>query len=150
MMAKSGCVKCLIGVESGDEEHQKRLGKYIGRKHLTEVLRALNKNGIGTFLTYLCGFPGETAQTVKATIDSLNEAYSDGMAVHEYCVFKFAAMPLSKISLPKFRKPYNLKGSFLTWSHNTMNSEEVDDYMVPWRKFCSLTMQGINSKISES
>eukprot|EP00727_Mastigamoeba_balamuthi_P002486 m51a1_g12234 hypothetical protein (650) ;mRNA; r:84497-86795 len=135
MMAKAGCQKVLMGIESGDLGIQKRIGKVIPKDHLVKALTCLNNAGISTFSTLTCGFPGETAETLQHSIDYLNAYPTDGPSVHEYCFFKFAAMPLSKVSFPESRKKYGLQGAWLFWKHETMDADQCSELMetIPFR-----------------
>eukprot|EP01105_Mastigella_eilhardi_P017101 TRINITY_DN392_c0_g3_i1.p1 TRINITY_DN392_c0_g3~~TRINITY_DN392_c0_g3_i1.p1 ORF type:complete len:674 (-),score=231.80 TRINITY_DN392_c0_g3_i1:76-2097(-) len=129
MMAKTGCTKVMIGVESAAYEVQKNMNKVISPDKLVAAIRALNKNGISTFTTYICGFPGETEDTFRTTLDTMNQYPCEYNATNEYQFLKFAALPLAKISMPELREKFHLIGGYLTWKHDTLDSDKAGELM---------------------
>eukprot|EP01105_Mastigella_eilhardi_P017097 TRINITY_DN392_c0_g1_i1.p2 TRINITY_DN392_c0_g1~~TRINITY_DN392_c0_g1_i1.p2 ORF type:complete len:674 (-),score=240.82 TRINITY_DN392_c0_g1_i1:722-2743(-) len=129
MLAKCGCTKVMIGVESAALDIQKNMNKVISPDKLVAAITALNKHSISTFNTLICGFPGETEKTFSLTLDTLNRFPTEYPATNEYQFFKFAALPLSRISLPDMRKKFDLQGGYLQWTHKTMDSEGAAELM---------------------
>jgi len=68
-MVEAGCEGIFFGVESGSAEILKNIRKGITLdevRRFTEVARRL---GLYTHASYMFGLPGETAETIRATID---------------------------------------------------------------------------------
>jgi hypothetical protein len=68
VLAKSGCKMLLFGLESGSSRILSRMDKGIDTDGLREVLAASHGAGIANFVSFIFGFPGETADEAKETI----------------------------------------------------------------------------------
>lgn len=75
-MKKSGCVEYNIAIEAGDQEV---LDKIIKKKMILEkaieIVKLSKKVGIKVNAFYVIGFPGETKETMKKTIDLALKLY---------------------------------------------------------------------------
>jgi len=69
-LKSSGCVRILLGVESGDEKLRKEL---LNRHHTNELIiekcKLIKESGITICSLNIVGFPFETKQQMKATLD---------------------------------------------------------------------------------
>lgn len=68
-MKKAGFYRLCFGVESGDPEGQKIIKKRIDLQKARDVIACANKLGYWTSATFILGFPHETPEKVKATVD---------------------------------------------------------------------------------
>jgi anaerobic magnesium-protoporphyrin IX monomethyl ester cyclase len=70
-MARAGCVSVSFGVESGNEELQKKYsrGKIKTHDHAKVVVDAARRHGIATRAFFMLGFPEETPAQAAETID---------------------------------------------------------------------------------
>lgn len=130
VLSKSGCVSCLLGVESGDEEILKNMNKRATREQIIKAINLLNQNRINTLSTIIIGFPGETKESVNNTISLLNEYPDNQGTINQYCPFVFNCTPLAPIASPENRKKYKIVGGHDKWSHITMNSEEAKGHLI--------------------
>ncbi len=130
LMYKSGCKECLLGIESGDPEILKSMNKSSSPEKILNAVNLLNELGIHTQSTIVIGFPGETDNTIKNTINLLNAYSTNGTGLHFFYPFLFLVFPLSPISSPANRKKYNLKGYLDNWSHRTMDSNIAREKLV--------------------
>ncbi len=125
LMAESGCMEVLLGVESGDGDMLARMKKRTTPDEILAGVELLHRRGINTKSTFIIGFPGETEETVRNTVDILNAYPTDGPGVHRYMFFQFAVLPLAGVASAESRAAYGLRGYGYHWEHSTMSSEEA-------------------------
>lgn len=68
-MKESGCYRLTFGIESGDSETQKFIRKNLDLNHAKEIIKYTNNIGIWTICTFIMGFPYETMDSIRNTID---------------------------------------------------------------------------------
>jgi radical SAM superfamily enzyme YgiQ (UPF0313 family) len=68
-MAKAGCYVINFGVESGHPQILKNIQKEVSIEAVYDAHQRCRQLGIRTYATFLVGNPGETEETVKASID---------------------------------------------------------------------------------
>jgi p-methyltransferase len=124
LMARSGCLEVLLGIESGDQEILRRMNKRVTPEQILRGVETLDRHGIHTKSTFIVGFPGETEASVRRTVQLLN-AYPTRGAVHRYLFFTFAVLPLSEVASPAMRARYRLAGYGYHWRHATMDSAQA-------------------------
>ena len=129
LMARSGCMEILLGIESGDPGILRRMKKRVTPRQILDGIAWLNRRGINTKSTFIIGFPGETEQTVGRTVDLLNAYPTDGPAVHRYLFFTFAVLPLSEVAGRELRQAYGLEGYGYHWRHATMDSAQASELL---------------------
>jgi magnesium-protoporphyrin IX monomethyl ester (oxidative) cyclase len=82
-MKKSGCQSVFVGIESGDQYVLDNIiGKSLKLKKVIKFAEMAKKIGLKTGAFYVIGFPGETKENMKNTIDfalMLKRKYDVGM-----------------------------------------------------------------------
>ncbi len=129
LMADSGCLEVLLGIESGDPGILRNMGKSASPEQILAGLQTLSRVGINTKSTFIVGYPGETDGTLQNTVDLLNAYPTDGPALHRYLFFRFGVLPLSQVASPESRTQFSLRGYGYNWSHATMTSDEAAQHM---------------------
>lgn len=76
-MAKAGCKSVNCGVESADPHVLKNMDKRININKAKEQFETYHQNGIMAFGSFIVGFPGETSDSLKRTIDFINTSKFD-------------------------------------------------------------------------
>ena len=120
LMQQSGCRGVFLGIESGDDDILKNMNKVAATKSYKRGIEQLKKRGILTFASFIAGYTGETAQTIKNTIEFINEAAPDLYRMEPWWFNKQS--PIGRAS-NKFR----IEGEGHSWTHSTMTSEEACD-----------------------
>jgi anaerobic magnesium-protoporphyrin IX monomethyl ester cyclase len=124
LMGEAGCEGVFMGVESGSDTILQRMNKTARRRDYLKAIPLLRKAGVSTHANLIIGFPGETEETVRETVQLLEEAAPDFfLAQLWYCD------PVTPVW--NKREEYGIEGSGFSWSHATMNYETacaiVDD-----------------------
>jgi len=94
-MHRAGCVGINFGVDSGDKEMLRRLGRNFTPSDIKETVRICRQEGIAVMLDLLIGAPGETKESLKRTIETVKQSEPDcvGVAVG---VRVYPGTPLAK------------------------------------------------------
>jgi len=66
---KAGCYHLEMGVESGDDEILKTIGKGITVEQVKKSVSVIQEAGISLMTYYILGHPKETMETLKRTVD---------------------------------------------------------------------------------
>ncbi|MDP2927673.1 MAG: radical SAM protein [Candidatus Omnitrophota bacterium] len=83
-MKESGCYEVAVGIESGDPEILKDIGKGISLEMITEKIKLIYAHGIDIIGFVMVGYPLETLATLRRTIKFVS------------------SLPLVRISLTRF------------------------------------------------
>ena len=78
---KAGCYRLEMGVESGDNEILKAIGKGITVEQVRTAVRIIKKTRISLGTYFILGHPNETKQTLRKTVDLAVELNTDTIAV---------------------------------------------------------------------
>jgi p-methyltransferase len=122
LMAESGCKGVFLGIESGSPSILVNMNKAATIEKYHHGIEMLRQRNIMTFGSFIIGFPGETEQTVKETIDFIKDTRPD-----YYRAQMWYCEPGTPIQLE--RAKYNINGEGFVWSHNTMESLEAMDHI---------------------
>jgi p-methyltransferase len=125
LMAESGCLEVLLGIESGDPGILAAMNKGGDPDRIVAGIEKLAKHGINTKSMFITGFPGETDASIANTVNLLN-AYPTGFAAaHRYLFFTYAVLPLSRMAAAAARREHGLVGYGYHWKHSSMSAEEA-------------------------
>lgn len=73
-MARSGCRGVFLGVETGSPDLQEAIHKRLDVAGARRAVRGLDRCGIKSVVSLIVGFPEETRETLKQTIDFLADS----------------------------------------------------------------------------
>jgi p-methyltransferase len=123
LMNCSGLMMGIMGIESGDQGQLERMNKHQIIGNMKRGIEQLDAYGISTVLTFVVGFPGENAQTLKNTANFLNSLSLTTLS-SSYQLYPLLIQPLSELADASSRTKWNIEGSMEKWSHYTMSSED--------------------------
>ncbi len=120
LMKMSGCEGVFLGLESGSDRILKNMNKAVNVEKYLQGIQLLKEYGIVTFGNFIIGFPGETEETVKETVDFIETGGLD---------FYRAQLWYCEPITPIFKKKdlYHIQGESFQWSHLTMDSQKACD-----------------------
>jgi radical SAM PhpK family P-methyltransferase len=122
LMQRSGCEGVFLGVESGSDRMLKAMNKTARREHYMCVIPQLRASGITVHANLIIGFPGETDDTIRETIDLIETARPDFFRAQLwYCD------PTTPIW--RQRDEIGIRGSAFRWSHQTMDSATASEWV---------------------
>jgi magnesium-protoporphyrin IX monomethyl ester (oxidative) cyclase len=76
-MKKSGCYRLTFGIESGNIETRKFIGKIQSLEKAKQIIQYANKIGLWTICTFIIGFPCEQEDSIMDTIKYAVESGTD-------------------------------------------------------------------------
>jgi hypothetical protein len=118
LMARAGCEGVFLGIESGSDRVLKNMNKTARTHEYSAAIHQLRAAGISTYASLIVGFPGETAETVRETIDFIEAHQPDFFRAQLwYCD------PITPIWEKKDQ--WGIEGSAFAWSHKTMTAVEA-------------------------
>ena len=86
MMYDSGCRWILFGIESGSEKRQQTIKKRLNLKKAKETMDYCKAIGILTTTSFIVGYPDETEEELKDTVNYMLELHSDVKVTGTYGV----------------------------------------------------------------
>ena len=74
LMAKAGCEGLFLGVDSGSEQIQSQLNKYLDLEEAASIVKAAAQRKFRTTVSLITGFPNEKKEDLRATIKFFGES----------------------------------------------------------------------------
>ena len=78
-MKRGGCTAAFVGIESGNNEMLKKIKKTQTTEECIQAVKNLRKHGIESHAFIMVGFPDETEETFKQTMDFIPKLKPDGV-----------------------------------------------------------------------
>lgn len=122
LMMRSGCEGVFLGVESGSDRILTAMNKTSRRADYLRVIPQLRAAGIISHANVIVGFPGETTDTVRETMELIETARPD---------FYRAQLWYCDPTTPVWRRREELQitGAAFSWSHPSMDAETAADWV---------------------
>lgn len=112
-MVASGCVALYFGIESGDPQLLQRMKKGFTVEQARAAIELIRPAKIKATASWIIGWPGETAESVKRTVDLATELNCEQNNVNTFYVTDLS---------PAFLRPahFGIEETATGWSHPTM------------------------------
>jgi p-methyltransferase len=123
LMKASGCTGVLLGIESGDQTMLNNMNKNAKRETYMWGIEQLHQRGIATYTSLICGYPGETAETVQNTIEFMQAVAPTFYNVQLY--YHDLRTPIHRQA-----EAYGIQGGGYNWRHKTMNWQEAAEWAI--------------------
>ncbi|KAH3766062.1 radical SAM protein [Pelomyxa schiedti] len=127
LMQKSGCRLVFIGVESCEQTVLSNMSKHTTVEMIRRCVLLLLERSVLVRAALVVGFPGETRETVEATMNFFNNLPVVGAL--EVQPVTLVLSPLSPLSEPAQREQFGVTGMWSNWLHRTMSSIEADVFL---------------------
>jgi radical SAM PhpK family P-methyltransferase len=121
LMAEAGCTGAFLGIESGDQRILQNMRKFAKLERYAHGIAALRERGIVTLTSLVLGFPGETEESVRNTLDFINNHRPTYYNVQLY--YHDVLAPVERE-----REAYGIEGSGYSWKHMTMSWQEAIEH----------------------
>jgi anaerobic magnesium-protoporphyrin IX monomethyl ester cyclase len=131
---RAGCVGLKFGVESASNDVLRKLGKGITTELAVRTITKCKKLGIRTHLTYAIGLPGDTEETIKATIKFARK-YGDHYQIS-------LASPFPGTELYKMAEQNGWLRVKSLQDYNGLNNATIDYPNLPSKKILALYKEG--------
>lgn len=86
-----------IGCETGSEEHSTKLGRPSSPTQTLDAVRTAARHELRSYVYFIHGLPGQTAQTARETIDAMKQMVNAG--AEKITLYRFKPLPLSAFEL---------------------------------------------------
>jgi radical SAM superfamily enzyme YgiQ (UPF0313 family) len=95
LMARAGCAGIFFGIETGSAKLQRLIHKNLDLREAASRISCAVRHGIGTTVSLITGFPDETKQDLRDTVDFLMDAARfDGAAPQIHLLAPLAGTPI--------------------------------------------------------
>jgi p-methyltransferase len=126
LLRRAGCVEMQLGLESADSRILQNMNKQADPTLYAGVVKDLLSAGINASCCFIFGFPGETEETVRRTIQFIRDSGHPGLeGVFSWSIYPFILAPLSPVYESEMRQRYDLSGYMMEWKHATMDWKEA-------------------------
>lgn len=120
LMKESGCEGVFLGLESSNDKILENMNKAVTSAEYLEGIRLLKEYGIVSFGNFIIGFPGETEESVRDTVEFIETSGLDFYRVQLwYCEHITPIWQQKDL--------YGLEGESFEWRHRTMDSKQACD-----------------------
>jgi anaerobic magnesium-protoporphyrin IX monomethyl ester cyclase len=124
---ESGLRRLLVGVESGSNEMLRRIRKDIRIEQVFRTAEQMQRYGIAGNFPFIVGFPGESDESIVATLDVAKRLRSMSPDF-QTPFFYFKPYPGSEIVIEEVARGYRLPNTLEAWSE----FDFVDGLPGPW------------------
>lgn len=131
-LSESGCRFGMCGIESADDGQLERMRKGCQQEEIFRGIELSTSAGIKLVLTLIVGYPGETQASIDTTVSFLNRLTTTNKGYSCFQVYPFYLLPNTAVDALEYRKLFDLRGRYASWSHNTMDSEEATHLWAPY------------------
>lgn len=131
LMKKAGVHQVQIGIESGNQQQLDNMNKRCTIESNYKALENCRKHGITTIVSFVIGFPGETATTLAETYQFIKTAQPDFYFLATFSIRVDGVPVLNPVNRARFGlKTMNNPFTFAPyWTHNTMSCSEVGNHV---------------------
>lgn len=109
MMYDAGCRWIFFGIESGSDEMLKRIHKNIDKQAIKPTMAALRKIGITSICSFIIGFPDETAQQLRDTVDLIIDINANLTPIYHFTPLPGTELYDEMVSASRYKSAQSLE-----------------------------------------
>jgi anaerobic magnesium-protoporphyrin IX monomethyl ester cyclase len=109
MMYDAGCRWILVGIESGSKSILDKIHKNINIENVEENIKNCIEIGITPLTTFIIGFPGETVEEIKKTVNLALRVRSKLVQINHYFPTPGSDLEKEIINKGQYEPPKSLK-----------------------------------------
>jgi anaerobic magnesium-protoporphyrin IX monomethyl ester cyclase len=145
MLYRSGCRIISIGIESGSEQILDNMAKHISTQKALRAIDNLRQSGLYVHTNYIIGFPGETPETARETVNFIKRAQADSYTLQAFQVRDRLIPIMAEAESYQLSIHLDEQGNYEGWSHAEMNSDEAEKLVRDAQRELILSCQSIIS-----
>ena len=131
LMKAAGAHQVQIGIESGDQGQLDNMDKACSVESNARAIDLCRKHGLTTGASFIVGFPGETTQTLRRTLDFMRSHPPDFFFLAPFSTRATGVPMLSAVNRERFQleTTEHLRTGAPYWRHETMSSTEMGHHL---------------------
>lgn len=123
LMKQSGCLGVFLGIESGDQRILNAMNKSAKLDRYRYGIKRLNELGIVTFGAFIVGFPSETDESARNTLEFIQSTrptfYTPQIYYHDL-----------RSPIHRQAREYGITSSGYSWTHNGMDWKDASSWVL--------------------
>jgi p-methyltransferase len=123
LMKASGCLGVFLGIESGDQRILNAMNKSAKLERYRHGIGRLNELDIATFGAFIVGFPSETDESARNTLEFIQSTRPTFFTPQIY--YHDLRSPIHKKA-----KEYGITSSGYSWNHNGMDWRKASEWVL--------------------
>ena len=127
LMQESGCKGVFLGIESADQQILNNMSKFAKVERYESGIRALTERDILSFVSIIVGFPGETAGSVRRTMEFIERTAPTFYRMELYWHDE-------KVPIHARAAEFGIRGRGYSWQHNSMDWRKAGDLIIEMYK----------------
>lgn len=150
LIEKAGCRKVHFGIESGSQDILDMVRKGITLSQIREVAKKFKKYNIICQYNFMAGFPTETDDDLKKTVDLVFELINDSSNAISSPICNYVPYPGTEIFDKAVEEGYKVPSSLEGWGGSNYGNPWVSDKRMVLLKnlfFSSLFLHGSRGMI---
>ncbi len=92
LMARSGCKKILLGIETGSQRMQKLIKKNLNMSEVKDTIKLIDRYEIEMQINFIYGFPAEEEEDLLKSLNLIRFCVEE-LLIQEVTIFKCACLP---------------------------------------------------------
>ncbi len=133
LLSKAGCIAVSIGAESGSDRILKKIKKGVSTEDIIYMAKQCNKYNISLISSWMSGFPTETEEELKQTVNLLKKVTKICPSCSIHGPQPLKPYPGSELYFEAIKNGFKEPQSLREWAKKSSNGFISHEYL-PWIK----------------